>query len=151
MQIDTNMKTKVNCVVCPVCKDEIYSRSRHDFHYCSCGEVAVDGGFEYMRMLYKSVMPEIVVREVDATKDALFQDWNQRLDKFGIIKPLTKTVESSKVKSEIRKRNKKGYVMPEKKKTAKKVAKAKTTKVEKPVETVDEPEKGASVRFRWSL
>lgn len=41
--------------------------------------------------------------------------------------------------------------MPEKKKTAKKVAKVKTPKVEKPVETVDEPEKGASVRFRWSL
>lgn len=145
------MKTKVNCIVCPSCKDVIYSRARHDFHYCSCGEVAVDGGFEYMKIAYKNVTPEVVVREVDASNQELFDDWNQRLDKFGFIKPLTNDGVSSIVKPEIRKRNKKGYVMPAKKKTAKKVAKVKTPKAEAPVETVNEPEKGASVRFPWSL
>ena len=92
------MKTKVNCIVCPSCKDVIYSRARHDFHFCSCGEIAIDGGFEYMRMSYKSVKPEIVVREVDVTKDELFQDWNQRLDKFGFIKPKNKKRVDSKSK-----------------------------------------------------
>lgn len=41
--------------------------------------------------------------------------------------------------------------MPAKKKAAKKVAKVNTPKAKKVTETVDEPEKGASVRFRWSL
>lgn len=85
------MKTKVNCVVCPVCKDEIYSRANHDFHYCSCGAVAVDGGFDYLRYVYNETKPEVVVREVNASKKELFQDWNHRRDKFGFIKPLTKT------------------------------------------------------------
>jgi hypothetical protein len=95
--------TKVNCIVCPSCKDVIFSRSRHDFHWCSCGEVAVDGGFDYIKMSFKTVKPEIVVREVDASREELYQDWNYRRDKFGFIKPLTKRKKRSKVKTEIRK------------------------------------------------
>lgn len=41
--------TKVNVVICPHCKDGIYSVARHDFHYCSCGHTFVDGGFDYTR------------------------------------------------------------------------------------------------------
>jgi hypothetical protein len=96
--------TEVNCIVCPKCKDIIYSRASHDFHYCSCGEVAVDGGFDYLRFCYKDVKPEIVVKTVNASKGELFHDWNNRLDKFGSIKPLTKHVKWSIVKPEIRKR-----------------------------------------------
>lgn len=83
------MKTTVNCIVCPSCKDIIYSRSRHDFRYCSCGEVAIDGGFAYMKVSYKTVIPERIVKTVNASKQELFDDWNRRLDKFGLIKPLT--------------------------------------------------------------
>jgi hypothetical protein len=34
---------------CDSCKDVIYSSYRHDMAYCSCGDVFVDGGFDYMR------------------------------------------------------------------------------------------------------
>lgn len=152
----TDMKTNVNCVVCPKCNDEIYSRANHDFHYCSCGEIAVDGGLNYLRLAYKSIKPEVVVREIDASREELYQDWNYRQNKFGVIKPLTKTVKPSKVKTEFgngtninTNNKKKDTIMPEKK-TTKKTAKAKTPKVTTPVETVSEPEKGASVRVRCS-
>ncbi len=39
----------VNGVRCPECKEEIWSRSVHDFRYCSCEKTFVDGGREYLR------------------------------------------------------------------------------------------------------
>ena len=41
---------KVYTVKCPKCGDRIYSRARHDFRYCSCNYLFVDGGFEYTRI-----------------------------------------------------------------------------------------------------
>lgn len=38
-----------NQVRCNKCGDEPYSAHRHDFKYCKCGSVAVDGGMEYLR------------------------------------------------------------------------------------------------------
>ena len=32
-------------IKCPECKDVIFSRAKHDLHYCTCGKVFVDGGF----------------------------------------------------------------------------------------------------------
>lgn len=43
-----------NMVRCKLCKDVIESKTAHDFKYCSCGNVAVDGGHEYLRRCYKS-------------------------------------------------------------------------------------------------
>ena len=40
-------KIKVIAVKCPECGDLIYSRARHDFRYCSCGEIAIDGISDY--------------------------------------------------------------------------------------------------------
>ena len=34
---------------CPACKDIIYSNSRHDFEVCLCGELFIDGGYDYIR------------------------------------------------------------------------------------------------------
>ena len=42
-----------NSVRCLACGDEIVSGHRHDFKYCSCGNVAVDGGQAYTRRVYK--------------------------------------------------------------------------------------------------
>jgi hypothetical protein len=39
----------VSGVKCRVCGDEIWSRHRHDFRYCKCGECFVDGGRDYLR------------------------------------------------------------------------------------------------------
>jgi len=38
-----------NSIKCNACGDEIVSRHRHDFKWCRCGAVAVDGGKDYLR------------------------------------------------------------------------------------------------------
>jgi hypothetical protein len=38
-----------NSARCRLCKDEIVSTHVHDFKYCKCGEIFVDGGKEYLR------------------------------------------------------------------------------------------------------
>lgn len=48
------MKITTNKVRCDLCQDEIESTYTHDFKWCSCGNVAVDGGKEYMRRLYQN-------------------------------------------------------------------------------------------------
>ena len=45
------MKTKIlsNKIQCNKCKDIIESQYVHDFKWCNCGSVAVDGGAEYLK------------------------------------------------------------------------------------------------------
>lgn len=38
-----------NMMRCNRCGDEIESTSRHDFKWCSCHSVAVDGGHDYLK------------------------------------------------------------------------------------------------------
>jgi hypothetical protein len=45
---------KINKIKCCHCEDEIESKYRWDFNKCSCGAVAVDGGRDYLKRLYKS-------------------------------------------------------------------------------------------------
>lgn len=40
-----------NSAKCLDCGDEIESVHRHDFKWCSCGNLAVDGGKDYRRRL----------------------------------------------------------------------------------------------------
>ena len=42
-------KIKRNMIRCKKCNDVIESVSRHDFKFCKCGSVAVDGGKSYLR------------------------------------------------------------------------------------------------------
>ncbi len=44
----------VNAATCLICTDYVRSRNRHDFRYCKCGNVAVDGGSHYPRRLFKN-------------------------------------------------------------------------------------------------
>ena len=43
------LKIIVNKIKCKKCGDVIESKSVHDFKYCRCGAVAVDGGHDYLR------------------------------------------------------------------------------------------------------
>jgi hypothetical protein len=43
------MKLLLNGAKCKKCKTTVYSGSTHDFRYCSCKAIAVDGGHEYIR------------------------------------------------------------------------------------------------------
>lgn len=42
-------RIKHNKIRCRVCGDTIQSVHRHDFRYCKCGLVAVDGGRDYLK------------------------------------------------------------------------------------------------------
>lgn len=86
---NTKIKTRVNCVRCTNCGDKIYSRATYDFHYCRCGETFVDGGFDYIRCGGKFEIKEgiasIYRKFINTSRIALYNDWNYREDKYGII------------------------------------------------------------------
>lgn len=48
----TSTPIVVGAVHCLRCDDVIWSKYRHDFHYCSCGACFVDGGRDYFRAGY---------------------------------------------------------------------------------------------------
>lgn len=80
------MKMKINAIQCDKCGDIVYSRARHDMRGCNCGEVAIDGGFDYNKICFRTSPPKRVEIEVNATKAELYNDWNNRIDDFGLIK-----------------------------------------------------------------
>lgn len=43
-----------NSVFCASCVTKIVSESVHDFKFCPCEDVAVDGGHEYLRRVFRS-------------------------------------------------------------------------------------------------
>ena len=47
----SNNKILVNTIHCKKCKDIIESKHVHDFQWCSCKSIAVDGGLEYLRRI----------------------------------------------------------------------------------------------------
>ena len=77
---------KVNAIQCSKCGDTIFSRARHDCRACTCGGLYIDGGFEYTRVGYKEAFPKILKINVKATRKELYNDWNNAIDKFGLIK-----------------------------------------------------------------
>ena len=38
-----------NSIRCRKCGDDLVSEHRHDFRWCNCGAVAVDGGTAYLK------------------------------------------------------------------------------------------------------
>ncbi|MBR1417014.1 MAG: hypothetical protein IJ572_04280 [Bacilli bacterium] len=63
-------KIIVNKIKCKKCGDIIESTHRHDFKFCKCGAVAVDGGKDYLRRLgneddYEELFEAIEVEEED--------------------------------------------------------------------------------------
>lgn len=79
-------------IKCLKCGDIIYSRSRHDFHWCSCESCAVDGGFDYLKIVGNKENWEYTQINVlenktdDEVKKILFEDWNKGKNKYGILK-----------------------------------------------------------------
>jgi len=94
----------INASKCLMCGDTIFSRSRHDFRSCYCGNLSVDGGPFYhddsgmiggekygRRMVYITNMIEIDNVKIDLAaidlnniEKILFNDWNQRKNEYGI-------------------------------------------------------------------
>lgn len=80
------IKTEVNSVRCKLCKDVIYSRATHDFRWCSCSSTFVDGGLDYIRTGSYAGSSKVKKILVAASEDELFNDWNLKINKFGLIK-----------------------------------------------------------------
>lgn len=80
---------RIDAIECPSCGDVIFSRARHDFHWCSCGEVAIDGGFDYVKISFKKVFPRKLKIDLSVTAEELYFDWAHQKDVHGIIKTLT--------------------------------------------------------------
>jgi len=59
-------KILINKAQCLVCGDIVESRSRHDFRYCSCEAMFVDGGKEYLRRGAKNLS---LVKELSEYQD----------------------------------------------------------------------------------
>lgn len=66
-----------NIVMCNNCLDVIESVHRHDFKYCSCESVFVDGGRDYQRVGYKNKADLFIV-------DSPYQGQYRRLGDFTI-------------------------------------------------------------------
>lgn len=43
-----------NAIRCNNCKDIIESKHTHDFKFCKCGMVGIDGGLNYTRRIFKN-------------------------------------------------------------------------------------------------
>jgi hypothetical protein len=87
--------TKVYAIQCFKCEEIIYSRAQHDFHYCHCGSVAIDGGLEYTRIIFNNTKPKGINLTVDASPRDLYDDWNNRKEVYGWVKPKKRKVKKS--------------------------------------------------------
>ncbi len=78
----------VTAFQCPKCYDIVFSRARHDFRTCTCGNMHVDGGFNYHKIGAREDVAKIkkTMVYVDATRQDLYDDWNKSIDKYGLIK-----------------------------------------------------------------
>ena len=80
---------KVFGIKCNKCGDFIYSRTIHDFHYCTCESCAIDGGQEdYYKIIGNKddweIVKDVEIEAKDLTE--LYNDWNYRTNNYGIIK-----------------------------------------------------------------
>lgn len=68
---------EVNVVICPACREGIYSVSTHDYHYCGCGHTNVDGGFDYLRYGSSGQIGRVrvVTLKLKVTKEEMYEDW----------------------------------------------------------------------------
>lgn len=78
---------EIHAIKCKVCNNTIFSRARHDLRTCECGNVSIDGGFDYIKISvgdggYNPV--KLTLNKV--TKEILYDDWNKSKDKYGVIK-----------------------------------------------------------------
>lgn len=88
-QVKQATTMKVSAITCEKCLDTVYSRARHDFRSCTCGAVSIDGGPAYTKICYPgdTTPPKIFDLDIgEITAADLYNDWNKRIDKYGIIK-----------------------------------------------------------------
>lgn len=76
----------VPAVQCNICGDVVYSRTKHDYRSCSCGHVAVDGGFDYFKVVGNEDDFEITSVELcNVTVQDLYNDWKDNKSEYGLV------------------------------------------------------------------
>jgi ribosomal protein S27E len=83
---DKEGKIEVVAIECPDCGDIVFSRANHDYRTCTCEKVAIDGGFEYTKV---SGIVEPFKLKIVQNKTELYNDWNNRTDKYGLIRKVS--------------------------------------------------------------
>jgi len=81
-------KIVVNKAQCNMCKDIIESTHTHDFKWCSCGSIAVDGGNDYLRRTWTRVDDIIELseyKEITRTIAPGMEDWYRENEPDKII------------------------------------------------------------------
>jgi hypothetical protein len=86
-----------NQIRCKKCKDLIYSAHRHDFRYCKCGHVAVDGGCEYLRRIgsldgYEELSLYMPEAAIEACKEAVARAERYGCNAWGITNAVVRTL-----------------------------------------------------------
>jgi hypothetical protein len=81
----------VTGVHCLRCDHIVVSRAGHDMRPCKCGDVQVDGGRDYLRVVYRDGAEHRVVRIdlVAEEEEDLVREWKAGTDRFGVFPPQT--------------------------------------------------------------
>lgn len=81
-------KNFISAIKCKICESIVYSRARHDMRYCECKSCFIDGGqLHYIKTGGTSLDNiEMINIELDISYKELYDDWNKRIDKYGLIK-----------------------------------------------------------------
>lgn len=89
-----------NQIKCKLCGDTPHSAHRHDFKWCKCGAVAVDGGTDYLKRcgdlhlveeLSISMDKEIVDRCIEAVEWGQENNRNARGIAYAVLRALRDT------------------------------------------------------------
>lgn len=62
-------RMKINRIKCKHCNDIIESFDQHDFKWCKCGKVAVDGGLLYGKRLFPELPIEDHIEDLSEYED----------------------------------------------------------------------------------
>lgn len=85
-------------IKCLLCNDIIESKYRHDFKWCKCGKVAIDGGNDYLKITYPGTTiddveiieradPSKIIRVKDLPEDQQHEWYSQFVEAMAKNKP----------------------------------------------------------------
>lgn len=80
------IQTKVEGIKCGHCGDILFSRSRHDMRWCSCGKSAIDGGRDYLKIIGDSKITTLEITVPHSEMD-MWKDYAYQINKIGLYQP----------------------------------------------------------------
>lgn len=91
---------KISAIKCTNCNSILFSRARHDFRWCECKRIAIDGGFDYCKVSGSMKDISWIEIEVDTTIDKLYKDWSKIKNRYGLYVPGTAKYKKLKILKE---------------------------------------------------